>query len=234
MLWRDAVFSALHRFCDRHKTRCIRRQVLIDEELEQIARETQAEGPSPDQTLSRVLQELRDEEILYFMGRGTYLLADTPVCAEAEDLPDDALDFAIKKNRLEIGMIPATEAEVVARQRRGQARIRILTLENYGGECAFCNVADEGFLVASHISRWADDPDARGDLSNTICLCRVHDPLFEYGWFSISDDYQVVKRTVINSKIIAMILARTNAFRAPMGTPPAPEFLQKHRLRTGL
>jgi len=53
--------------------------------------------------------------------------------------------------------------------------LRKKTLANYRESCALCDVNDKGLLVSSHIARWADQPEARGLLSNTICLC-VSDP----------------------------------------------------------
>ena len=78
MDWREAVIAALHRYSARHDTKVITRQGLIAEELSQIVNVTTSEGITPAQTLSRVLQELQDEKILYFSSRGTYVLLDRP------------------------------------------------------------------------------------------------------------------------------------------------------------
>ena len=230
--WKMAVLNALHRYTTRHHTNVITRQALIDAELDAIIRETGAAGVTPAQTLSRVLQELRDEGVLYFFGNGNYLFLGQPVQAELDDLPADALDVAIKKDRLRLGDIPAGDDLSLRRTRRGQARLRALTLQNYAGQCAFCDVRNTRLLVASHIARWADLPAARGNLRNILCLCRFHDALFEYGYFSLLDDYRVVKKEP-DSDMVAHILSLTTAFRAPLAFAPSPEFLQAHRARTG-
>jgi hypothetical protein len=74
MSWRDAVLAALHRFSDRHATRVIGRQEFLAEELERIIGDTGSQGQTPDQTVSRVLQELRDEGLLEFLNAGEYQL----------------------------------------------------------------------------------------------------------------------------------------------------------------
>ncbi len=231
--WHTAVRNALHRYTMRHKTNVVTRQGLIDEELETIIQEVQSTGKTPAQTLSRVLQELRDAEVLYFFGDGYYLLLDQPVNIELDDLPDDAIDIAIQKNKLHMGVIKTNEQQALVRQRRGQSRLRKLTLKNYAHQCAFCDLGKMQLLVASHIVRWADDPLARGNLNNVMCLCRFHDTLFEYGYFSLSDDYHVVKKEP-DSEVVARLLALTHSFRPPMAFPPSPKFLQAHRIRVGL
>ena len=68
MDWRSAVLAALDRYRARHGSTFVERQSLLSEELENIARDTGSAGSTPDQTLSRVLQELRDEGILEFLN----------------------------------------------------------------------------------------------------------------------------------------------------------------------
>lgn len=233
MTWREAVLAALHRLAIRENRLNIDRQKLISEELKQILRDTNSTGVTPTQTLSRVLQELREEKIVHFISNGNYLLADAVINVESEDLPDDALDFAILNNRLALGILPASDQVTLSRQRKGQQRIRIATLENYQSQCAFCDVKDNNLLIASHISRWADEPEHRGNLANLICMCNFHDTLFEKGYFTLSDDYEILKRKNIISQTVSILLERTDRLRLPQTYHPASLFLQKHRLRTG-
>jgi len=177
---------------------------------------------------------LRQEGVLYFMDYfGSYLLADSVIQVEAQDLPEDALDFAIRQNKLRIGIVSADSQSAVVRQRVGQDRIRKAVLENYGCQCAFCDIQDAGMLIASHISRWADDPEGRGDLTNIISMCRFHDVLFEKGYFSLADDGSILKKQVIQGEITRLLLDRTCELKPPYLYAPSPIFLQKHRARTG-
>ena len=233
MTWREAVLAALHRLAIRENRLNIDRQKLISEELEQIIRDANSSGITPEQTLSKTLQQLREQKIIHFISNGNYLLADTLINVESEDLPDDALDFAIQNNRLALGILPASDQVTLSRQRKGQQRIRLATLENYQSQCAFCDVKDNNLLIASHISRWADEPEHRGNLANLTCMCNFHDVLFEKGYFTLSDDYKILKRENITSQTVSILLERMNKLRLPQTYHPAPLFLHKHRLRTG-
>jgi hypothetical protein len=79
--WRDAVLLSLRSFCNRHQTRAIERQAFLAEELDIIAAATGTVGLTPEQTLSRNLQALRDEGLVQFLGNGSYLLLDSPLVA---------------------------------------------------------------------------------------------------------------------------------------------------------
>jgi hypothetical protein len=231
--WRQAVVDALHRFSNRYSTRLIARQALIEEELGEITREAESHGATPAQTLSRVLQELRDDGTLFFTGEGRYFLIDTPIPAEKEDLPTDAMDYAIEQNKLLLGVVATGDTHAVIRQRRGQDRVRELTLRNYSHQCAFCDVTVEDLLVAAHISRWSEDPEARGDLRNVICMCKPHDVLFEHGYYSLSDNYHILRKPDVRSRMLNLLLDTITGFRQPLAHFPAPEYLRKHRVRTG-
>ncbi len=126
-----------------------------------------------------------------------------------------------------------SEVELI-RVRRGQERVRAKTLYYYGNQCAVCDVRETDLLVASHIRRWADDADARGRLENTICLCRPHDALFEYGYWSLTDGLCVIIiRPGIQSVTLRSLLPASLRFRRPSSFPPNPEYLSSHRTRIG-
>ena len=64
MTWHESVAAAIQRVTTRTKTRVFTRQDLIATELRQIVSETQPGTGTPEQTLSRVLQEMRITGIL--------------------------------------------------------------------------------------------------------------------------------------------------------------------------
>lgn len=78
--------------------------------------------------------------------------------------------------------------------RVGQAAFSREIRALYGSTCCFptCQVIDSRFLVASHIARWSDDKQLRGELGNGLCLCLMHDKAFEIGLFTLSDDFRVL------------------------------------------
>jgi predicted restriction endonuclease len=231
--WREAVLNGITRLTKSKKSYLFSRQELIQYELDQIAQEADVHGETPTQTLSRVLQELRDDNLVEFSdNHGNYIFLAENVNIEREDFPEPAIDAAIKARKLIFGDIPTGETISLARQRLGQQRLRYLTLENYHHQCALCDLSDDRLLVASHVARWADSPKGRGDLTNIVCLCRWHDPLVEYGLISFTDDYHILKKPT-KSQMLSMILENTNAYHLPDEMPLAPEYLALHRERTG-
>lgn len=155
------------------------------------------------------------------------------VYIEREDLSSDQIDEAIKSNRLLFGYVETGNKLAIQRQRRGQDRLRQLTLGNYDFQCAICEISDSGFLIASHIFRWSDSPASRGNLSNIICLCKLHDALFEQGYWSLKDNFSILINNKINSQTIELILNNSVQFRKPKEYPPGIYFLQEHRSRCG-
>lgn len=59
MTWKESVASAVRRLAGKTPGGAFTRQQLIDAELGQITSEVGSLGLTPEQTLSRVLQELR-------------------------------------------------------------------------------------------------------------------------------------------------------------------------------
>jgi putative restriction endonuclease len=80
------------------------------------------------------------------------------------------------------------------RIREGQNRFSLNVRKNYNFQCCFpdCNIKEARFLTGSHIARWADHPELRGNASNGLCLCLMHDKAFEIGYFTINIQNQVV------------------------------------------
>ncbi len=146
---------------------------------------------------------------------------------------DEGIDSLVKANRLRIGCIDTGDELAISRRRRGQDRLRELTLINYSSTCALCDVNDVSLLVTSHVVGWAEDAECRGFLSNIMCLCKFHDALFEKGYLSLSDDLTILKKYPRASQFIIVLLNNTKQFRKPIEHLPKPEFLQRHRLRCG-
>src|SRR5262249_14252634 len=151
-------------------------------------------GKTPHQTLSRVLQELRDEGLVEFLGNGNYFLQDSTIDIDEEDLTDEALDHAIRSRRLILLDVDTGTPVMLDRSRMWQARLRNLSLEQYTNACAVCDISKSSLLIASHIIPWAEAPTHRGRLDNVICLCRFHDILFEGGYWSLADDLSLIVR----------------------------------------
>lgn len=72
MGWKESVEKAIKRLTKRSGSRVFTRQQLIESELDQIIGEVGSDGKTPHQTLSRVLQELRNDKAIKFEQRGVY------------------------------------------------------------------------------------------------------------------------------------------------------------------
>lgn len=235
LTWRQAVKAGLERYATKNSTIQIERDSFLNQELSKIIFDTASNGKTPSQTVSRVLQELRDDGFLFFSSAGVYTLNQVKIEASSEDLPNDVLENAIDKGLLELSDIDTSSDFGISRIRRGVSALRKKTLLNYSNTCALCDVNDPRLLVTSHIARWADRPEARGLLSNTICFCALHDKLFENGYFSISDELELIWRTPQTIKVIDIWRQQcTFDFKPPINTKPAPLFLSEHRSRVCL
>jgi hypothetical protein len=158
------------------------------------------------------------------------------IVAEDQEFSDKQLDDAIRSDRLRFrDDVLAFDMKAMARRRHGQDRLRVLSLNVYGHQCALCDISDTALLEASHIVRWSDDPSARADLANIICLCKFHHALFECGYISLTDKLRVVKKSDCQGEMLASLLAMTSAFRIhDRKYSPMPDYLRKHRKRCNL
>lgn len=79
-------------------------------------------------------------------------------------------------------------------QRIGHEKFSENVKANFNYKCCFpeCYVEEKGFLVSGHIARWADNIGLRGNTSNGLCLCLMHDKAFEKGYFTFDKNYNVV------------------------------------------
>jgi putative restriction endonuclease len=72
MTWTDAVSAAIRRIVSDQAGVELSQQDLIDQELGNIVSDVGSDGATPEQTLSRVLQELRDEGKIEFLDDNGY------------------------------------------------------------------------------------------------------------------------------------------------------------------
>lgn len=75
MNWKEAVEAAARRQAAKDPNGMFTRQDLLDAERNRILSDCGGGGETPDQTISRLLQELRDEDVITFVDdEGTYRL----------------------------------------------------------------------------------------------------------------------------------------------------------------
>lgn len=154
-------------------------------------------------------------------------------------LPEDTdriskkeIDNAIHdNNEYIVKEILASESKRIVNTRNGQEIIRRYCLSNYDNKCALCDIDDSDLLIASHIIPWSRDKTKRGLLDNVICLCVLHDKLFEQRKIMISEDYSVTfsqkyLTKCSESETYSCIKEITNdSLRLPNSCPPNKELL---------
>ena len=82
-------------------------------------------------------------------------------------------------------------------------------------------------LVCSHIKPWSEDKLNRLNPKNAICLCVLHDKLFDKGYFSLDDDYHLLFSDKSDLKIKKFFSACQ--FSKPIKEAPDTTLLAYHR-----
>lgn len=126
---------------------------------------------------------------------------------------------------------------IEAAARVGQQAFARNVKTNYGHRCAFpgCSVDDPRFLIGSHIARWADAEHLRGETSNGLCLCVLHDKAFEIGAFTVAPNYSIAANSNVNpgtwlSQALEPWVGMSLAKRT---IPPSREALRHHWIAHG-
>lgn len=120
-----------------------------------------------------------------------------------------------------------SEIERTTKQRIGQSALRNTVLNNYANTCALCEIHQSDLLVCSHIVPWTIDSDNRLNPTNAILLCSLHDSLFDKGYFSLDDEYNLVLSNKADN-VISHILTGS-IFKPPAKDAPSFSFLKYHR-----
>jgi putative restriction endonuclease len=67
-----------------------------------------------------------------------------------------------------------------------------MVLSSYNNTCCITGLQKPELLVASHIRRWADDPENRMNPRNGLALNALHDRAFEAGLIAIGSEYKIL------------------------------------------
>lgn len=115
--------------------------------------------------------------------------------SEVEDIPQE---------------IDETEREQIIKSRIGQSIFKKKLLKS-NGICRLCGVADERFLIASHIKKWSESNNVeRLDVNNGLLLCPNHDSLFDKGYISFKDNGNIIISTSIDYQSMTFLNVNEN------------------------
>lgn len=142
---------------------------------------------------------LAQKELLFYVYQsrrlqcqnGAYL---TPLSTRLVEILFE-MQIRASQTQYEVATSAATGTAYAQIARRvGQRGFSNNVKANFGHRCCFpgCEVNDSRFLIGAHIARWADNIKLRGDTSNGLCLCVLHDKAFEIGAFTLSSRHEIV------------------------------------------
>lgn len=192
MTWKESTIEALTRMSLRHRRNFFTRTEIIDEELENIIRDVGSIGRTPAQTLSRVLQELRDEGYLEFNGHGSYTLLNSTSIPKPSDIPENY----IVPNRA------STTVHRIIRDTKIVSELKRL----YSFCCQICGTRIElpsGYYCEAHHLKPLGSPHNGPDIkSNIVIVCPNHHVMFDYGAICIDNDLLQLSYHVISEEYI--------------------------------
>ena len=192
MTWREATIEALTRLSLRHRRNDFSRQQIINEELPRIVHDAASTGRTPDQTLSRVLQDLRNEGFLEFTGHGRYILLASSFEPVASDIPPQY-------------QIPERTPATIHRVIRDVGLVGELK-RSYSYRCQICETRLElrsGFYCEAHHLKPLGAPHHGPDIkANILILCPNHHVLFDYGALKIKGNSLKVKKHHLKPEFI--------------------------------
>ena len=87
-----------------------------------------------------------------------------------------------------------------------QSAFRRKVLENFDYQCCLTGITETELLVASHIIPWATKIETRLSPHNGLCLSTLYDILFDKGYFTFNERYEVI----ITSKLDRLSLQTQN------------------------
>lgn len=218
--WREVVRRELYRYRAQTGHDVVERQELLDQSMAILTREF-PDANTPGQTLSRVLQELRDRDELEFLGRGTYRILDLDLDPDATTA-DNPSDHSYE----------ARTYETTVQARSMPAAFRDAALAWYDSQCPVSGVDHAGLLDVAHVLPWSDYPDHRTDPKNVLVLDKTHHTAFDRGLFTFDDDHRLHVSPEFSTE--TDLLRRTlldrdgEEVRFPATRSPASEHLREH------
>jgi len=207
--WRDAVWEAVQR--QSFENAAFTRQRLIDRELDTIVKDVGSEGATPAQTLSRILQELRDESVLIFDGGGCYRLS--------AGLAGVDVDTAV-----------ATEVQRLQNCRIGQSSFRRRLDVRWHATCPMTGITERELLRASHVVPWnrCESAEERALVDNGLLLSALWDAAFDKGLVAFDDDGAAMFAARIHARSEGA-LRQVERLTLPFINVPLRERLGRHR-----
>lgn len=185
--WRDAVRGELQTYVEDTGHDVVERQALLKQALPRLQQQF-PDARTPGQTMSRVLQELRDMGEIAFLGDGVYRInqLDDEVIRQSERPHADP-----RSDREELPAYTAREYVTTVGARSLPAAFRELILDRYHGTCPVSGVDLGGLLDVAHVLSWSEYPGHRSDPGNVVVLDKTHHAAFDRELFTLDGDFRI-------------------------------------------
>lgn len=174
MKWKDAVHFAISQMAAEKNSNILSRQEIITQKLGWIKKSVGSTGLTPHQTLSRILQELAEDQVLEFVESGSYRLIDS-----VNNPRPTEQSYAPTERKL-------TYTERIVRNSSMATDLKRL----YGFRCQFCGLRLElksGYCCeAHHIKPLGKPHDGPDIVENLIIVCPNHHSLLDFGAITIT------------------------------------------------
>lgn len=189
--WREVVRKEISNLVSETGEDFFTRRDLIRRGLERFRKEFPA-AKTPEQTLSRELQELRNLGEIEFAAPGEYriLVRGAREVRALKSAPSQPIPLPGSR-RMALRMIAS---------RPFQARLRAKVIPNFSFSCAICGLTPEWFLDAAHLRPAAKFVELAGDPAGAIALCKNHHQAMDVGAVIIETDLSVkVEKDIFES-----------------------------------
>lgn len=111
----------------------------------------------------------------------------------------------VENNAKQIRNIDETEKLTLVKSRIGHGILKKRLLQT-GAKCKICGLADEHFLIASHIKPWSiSDNEERLDLDNVFLLCPQHDAAFDKGYITFNEEGEMLVSNELSGETKALL-----------------------------
>jgi len=220
--WPTATIEAIRSVCRKSGSSKFTREELIAGELRNIISATGSAGQTPAQTLSRILQNLRDAGKIQFLGRGNYrLLSATAGRVEAISAPRTE-DTEIKKPSSPSSTIvqapltacdlgepePAERSLMTVSRIIRDSRIVQQLKSVYEYRCQICSNTIElrtgqgRYCEAHHIRPLGRPHEGSDNIANLVIVCPNHHAMLDFGAIpSASNELQITRHRIDQANI---------------------------------
>ena len=148
-------------------------------------------------------------------------------------LADKTTEDIMMEYHLSLADKDSTDVFRSINMKKGQIKLRAQLLGNYNHSCALCKISNLKLLITSPINSWSESSvEVQVNPKNAIVFCTLHDALFQNGFLSLSDKYEVIYAPDFD--FTNQGISTDAIFSCPKQDPPDLRLLAEHRKKHNL